>query len=128
MEPRDKAREILAAGPPMPFDWKTLEARGHAVGSTRPAGLPRRHCHSSRRRQMRHDQLAPRVNRLDHISGNCGNVDWVVQRRRPNFTTATTVLCLYSVAAADRPAPYQSLACSGALHRSGLATSRTHRR
>lgn len=117
LEPRDSA-VMAAAGPPMLFDWKTLEARGHAVGSHAAIGgttattVPQ----FTAQAQMRHDQLAPRVSRLDHISGNCGNVDWVagVSAAGFNFTTATTVLCLYSVAAADRPAPYQSLACSGA--------------
>ena len=116
-EPRDQVVSA-AAGPPQLFDWKTFEARGHSVGShagiggtaTTPLNT------FTLQAKMRFDQLLPRVNRLDHISGNCGNVDWItgIADAGFKFSTAATVLCLYSMQAADRPAPYMSLNCSGA--------------
>lgn len=115
-EPRDQVVGA-AAGPPMLLDWKTLEARGHSVGShaaiggTNPISLAM----FTAQAKMRHDQLAPRVNRLDHVSGNCGAVDWVTGVVDAGFTatTAATVLCLYSMDPADRPDPYKDLNCSG---------------
>lgn len=116
-EPRDQV-VAAAAGPPMLLDWKVLEGRGHAVGSHAAIGgtmsIPLDMF--TAQAKMRHDQLAPRVNRLDHISGNCGAVDWVAGVVAAGFraTTAATVLCLYSMDPADRPAPYMSLNCKGA--------------
>lgn len=115
-EPRDQV-VAAAAGPPMLLDWKALEARGHSVGShaaiggTKPIPLDM----FTAQAKMRHDQLAPRVTRLDHISGNCGDVDWVKGVVDAGFTatTAATVLCLYSMDPADRPAPFMDLNCSG---------------
>lgn len=114
-EPRDSV-VVAAAGPPQLLDWKTLEARGHSIGSHAAVGGTTAMTLSQFTTQvrMRYDQLAPRVTRLDHVSGNCGNVDWVQGIIDAGFkaTTAVTVLCLYSMAAADRPAPYQALACT----------------
>lgn len=115
-EPRDMV-VAAAAGPPTLLDWKALEARGHSVGShaaiggTKPISLDM----FTAQAKMRHDQLAPRVGRLDHISGNCGAVDWVKGVVDAGFTatTAATVLCLYSMDPADRPAPFMDLNCSG---------------
>lgn len=107
-----------AAGPPQLFDWRTLEQRGHSIGSHAGIGgtTSTTLASFSMQARMRYQQLAPKVTRLDHISGNCGNVDWVagVADAGFKFTTATTVLCLYSMAAQDRPAPYANLACNGA--------------
>lgn len=116
-EPRDQV-VTAAAGPPQLLDWRALEARGHSVGSHAGIGgtttTPLTTFTAQAR--MRYQQLAPRVNRLDHVSGNCGNVDWVagVADAGFKFTTATTVLCLYSIPSQDRPSPYQALACNGA--------------
>jgi hypothetical protein len=116
-EPRDQV-VTAAAGPPQLFDWRAMEARGHTIGSHAAIGGTTATPLSTFTAQarMRFQQLAPRVNRLDHVSGNCGSVDWVagVADAGFKFTTATTVLCLYSIPAQDRPAPYQSLACNGA--------------
>jgi len=116
-EPRNEV-VMAAAGPPMLLDWKTLEGRGHAVGSHAGIGgtTPIAVQAFTLQARMRYEQLAPRVLRLDHISGNCGNVDWVKGVVDAGFsaTTAATVLCLYSMAPADRPAPYMNLDCSGA--------------
>lgn len=115
LEPRDVVVSA-AAGPPLLFDWKTLEARGHAVGSHAGIGdtTATTLTQFTTQAKMRYDQLLPRVQRLEHISGNCGNVDWVkgVSDAGFKFTTAATVLCLYSMAQADRPAPYQTLNCT----------------
>jgi len=117
LEPRDVVVSA-AAGPPQIFDWKTLEARGHAVGSHAAIGGTMSTTLSTftSQAQMRFNQLSPRVSRLDHISGNCGNVDWItgIADAGFKFTTAATVLCLYSMQPADRPAPYMSLNCAGA--------------
>lgn len=116
LEPRDSVVKA-AAGPPMLLDWKALEARGHAVGSHAAIGGvdPIPLDMFTAQAKMRHDQLAPRVTRLDHVSGNCGDVDWVKGVVDAGFraTTATTVLCLYSMDPADRPDPYKSLDCVG---------------
>jgi hypothetical protein len=116
-EPRGEVVSA-AAGPPVLLDWKTLEGRGHAVGSH--AGIGGTQATTLQQftlqAKMRHDQLAPRVQRLDHISGNCGAVDWVKGVVDAGFsaTTASTVLCLYAMSPQDRPAPYQDLNCKGA--------------
>lgn len=116
-EPRD-AVVSAATSVPSRFDWRTLEARGHSIGSHAAIGgtdsMSLTDFTSAAR--ARHEQLAPRVTRLDHISGNCGDVDWVRGVADAGFvaTTATTVLCLYSMAADERPAEYRDLACRGA--------------
>lgn len=116
-EPRDTV-VTAAAGPPQLLDWKTLEARGHSVGSHAGIGgtMATTLATFTAQATMRYNQLLPRLNRLDHVSGNCGNVDWVtgIADAGFKFTTAATVLCLYSMQPADRPAPYQTLNCSGA--------------
>lgn len=114
-EPRSEV-VIAAAGPPQLFDWRMIEARGHAVGSHAAIGgttaTPLATFQSQAK--MRYDQLLPRVNRLDHISGNCGNVDWItgIADAGFKFSTAATVLCLYSMQPTDRPAEYQALSCT----------------
>jgi hypothetical protein len=103
------------------FDWRAMEARGHAVGlhaaigGTEPTTL----IEFNRVGQMRKGALAPLVDHLTHISGNCGDVDWVRGVTELGFTatTGSTVLCLYSVPAANRPSEYQSLSCSTAADR-----------
>jgi hypothetical protein len=116
-EPRDQVVSA-ALGPPQRFDWKTLEARGHAVGSHAGIGgtMSTPLSTFTSQAKMRLNQLAPLVSRLDHISGNCGNVDWItgIADAGFTFTTAATVLCMYSMQPADRPAPYMSLSCAGA--------------
>lgn len=116
-EPRDQV-VTAAAGPPQLFDWKTLEARGHAIGSHAAIGgtTATPLATFTTQARMRYQQLQPRVTRLEHISGNCGNVDWItgIADAGFKFTTAATVLCLYSMLPADRPASYQNLNCSGA--------------
>lgn len=115
LEPRSEV-VTAAIGPPQLFDWKQLEARGHSVGSHAAIGgttvTPLATFTSQAK--MRYDQLLPRVNRLDHVSGNCGNVDWItgIADAGFKFTTAATVLCLYSMQPADRPTEYQSLNCT----------------
>lgn len=114
-EPRDTVVSA-AAGPPQLWDWKTFEGRGHAVGSHAGIGGTMGQTLSSFTLQakMRYDQLSPLVKRLDHVSGNCGNVDWItgIADAGFKFSTAATVLCLYSMQPADRPAPYMTLNCS----------------
>ena len=114
-EPRDTV-VTAAAGPPLLWDWKPLEARGHSVGSHAAIGGTTATTLASftMTAKARFTQLSPRVGRLDHVSGNCGNVDWVtgIADAGFKFTTAATVLCLYSMQAADRPAPYQTLNCT----------------
>jgi hypothetical protein len=116
-EPRDAVVNAAAQQTPA-FDWRGLEARGHSVGSHAAIGgtqgMTLEDFTSDAR--DRHDQLSAQVNRLDHISGNCGDVDWVRGVSDAGFraTTATTVLCLYSMAAGDRPAEYRDLNCRGA--------------
>lgn len=116
-EPRDPVVKA-ASGPPALQDWKALEARGHSVGSHAGIGGVDATPLDTFTAQatLRYTQLAPQVTRLDHVSGNCGNVDWVKGVIDAGFkaTTATTVLCLYSMAPADRPAEYQALNCNGA--------------
>ncbi len=115
-EPRDSCVSA-AAGPPALFDWKTLESRGHSVGSHAAiGGVDATPIDTfTAQAKMRYEQLAPNVNRLDHVSGNCGNVDWVKGVTDVGFkaTTAATVLCFYGMPAANRPAQYQSLSCKG---------------
>ena len=115
-EPRDQV-VTAAAGPPVLFDWKALEARGHSIGSHAAIGGTQTTPLDTFTAQakMRHDHLAPYVDRLDHISGNCGAVDWVTGVVAAGFkaTTAATVLCLYSMDPADWPDPYKDLACAG---------------
>lgn len=115
-EPRNEV-VTAAAGPPLMLDWKGLEARGHSVGSHAAIGgvdaIPLEQFSSQAK--MRYELLKPKVNRLDHISGNCGNVDWVKGVTDVGFvaTTAATVLCLYSMPAENRPAEYKNLSCTG---------------
>lgn len=113
-EPRTQVVTAAAGGL---FDWRTLEARGHAIGSHAAVGGTTSMTLGDFTDQvrMRYQQLAPRVDRLDHVSGTCGDVDWVTGVVAAGFkaATASTVLCLYAMAPADRPAPYQTLACSG---------------
>lgn len=117
LEPRD-AVVRAAAGPPSLFDWRTLERRGHSIGSHAGIGGvdPIALAQFTAQAKMRYEQLVTKVDRLDHISGNCGNVDWVKGVVDAGFTatTAATVLCLYAMAPADRPAPYADLDCNGA--------------
>lgn len=114
-EPR---REVVTAAAGGLLDWRTLEARGHAVGSHAAVGGTTTMTLDAFTRdvRMRYQQLAPQVTRLDHVSGNCGAVDWVAGVVAVGFkaATASTVLCMYAMAPADRPAPYQNLACNGA--------------
>ncbi len=114
LEPRDSA----VSGSTGLFDWKKMEARGHAIGSHAAIGGTSSTTLESftADAKARYAQLSPLVNRLEHVSGNCGNVDWVTGVVAAGFkaTTASTVLCLYSIASADRPSPYQNLHCTGA--------------
>jgi hypothetical protein len=97
------------------LDWKTLEARGHSVGSHAAIGgiNPTSVTAFTADAKSRYDQLKPKVNRLDHVSGNCGDVDWVKGVVDAGFsaTTAATVMCMYGMPASSRPAAYQNLAC-----------------
>ncbi len=115
-EPRDSCVSA-AAGPPALFDWKALEARGHSVGSHAAIGGVDVTTvqQFTAQAKMRYEQLSPSVNRLDHISGNCGNVDWVKGVTEAGFTatTAATVLCFYGMPADSRPAEYKNLSCKG---------------
>ena len=104
-----------AAGPPYCSIGNTGSARScggsHAgIGDTTATTLTQ----FTAQAKMRYDQILPRVQRLEHISGNCGNVDWVkgVSDAGFKFTTAATVLCLYSMAQATDRLPYQTLNCT----------------
>lgn len=116
LEPRNTV-VTAASSAPINFDWRKMEARGHAVGSHAAIGgtMMQTQAQFEMQAKMRYDQLLPVVNDLKHISGNCGNVDWVTGVTNVGFTatTAATVLCLYAMAPQDRPAEYQNLACSG---------------
>ncbi|HRI66037.1 MAG TPA: hypothetical protein PK156_17440 [Polyangium sp.] len=114
-EPRT-AVVTAASSAQINFDWRKLEARGHAIGSHAAIGgtMNQTLAQFEMQAKMRYDQLLPVVNKLEHISGNCGNVDWVTGVTNAGFsaTTAATVLCLYAMAPQDRPPEYQNLACS----------------
>jgi hypothetical protein len=115
LEPRESC-VTAAGGSPALFDWKTLEARGHSVGSHAAIGgvNPMSVADFTADAKARYDQLKPKVNRLDHVSGNCGDVDWVKGVVDAGFsaTTAATVMCMYPMPAASRPAPYQTFSCT----------------
>lgn len=116
-EPRSPVTQA-AAGPPPLLDWRTLEARGHSVGSHAAIGGTQAMPLDvfSAQAALAFDTLAPHVDRLDHVSGNCGDVDWVSGVVAAGFraTTAATVGCLLSIPEDARPTGYASLSCSGA--------------
>lgn len=113
-EPR---QEVVAAADAATM-FPALEQRGHAFGSHAAIGngITGSLAPFVAAAEARRVQLEGVVNRVDHISGNCGELDWIGGIATAGFhlTTASTVGCLLSIAPADRPAGFEGLTCTSA--------------
>lgn len=116
-EPREQLVAQVAMRGDSIFD--ELAAMGHSFGSHAAAGAEADLTYESFVATLtdRRESLERVADSVEHVSGNCSELDWVsaVADAGFGFTTGTTVYCLLSMPPDARPPEYQDLECTSAV-------------